>query len=138
MICAHHPQTLFKDRVNGRYVVNQEKALSLAAAMANLHHILGYYKTKLWPTIQSCSKQRHLKTILGKQHVQVLDVRPDATADTDIPSETDCKNSGSESSFKEKPHSNRKLYELLLMVHTVGLKPSPLQSQKSSLGRDIP
>ena len=119
MVFAYHPQRLFHDHINCRYVVHQEKTLALAAAMTGVRHLPNYYKNKLWLIVRPSFKQRHLEAILGKQRAQALaigfakSVYFDAISDTDD-SDQEFENDGSwEQFFKENPHSNKKLYEPL-------------------------
>lgn len=65
MVYAYHPQRLFYCQPNGPDVVNQEKAVSIAAAMTGMHFIPNYYKLKLWPIVRSSSKKRYFKAVLG-------------------------------------------------------------------------
>lgn len=119
MVFAYHPQRLLNDHINGRYVVHQDKALALAAAMTGVRYLPNYYKNKLWLTVQPPSGQRHLEAILGKQRAQALaiglakSVHFDTISNTDD-SDQEFENDGNwEQFFKENPHSNKKLYELL-------------------------
>ena len=75
MVCAYHPQRLFADPVDGQFVGHQERALTLAAAMARVHHIENYYGKKLWTLVRPASTQRHLEVILRRYsaHAQAME-----------------------------------------------------------------
>jgi hypothetical protein len=72
IVCAHHPERLFHDKIEGLYLTSQENSIAAAATMACVPHIPNYYRERLWQTIQPPSKQRILETLLKKYGDQLL------------------------------------------------------------------
>ena len=119
MVRAYHPQRLFVDPVDGQYVCYQEQAITVAAAMARVHHIPNYYREKLWLLVRPPSVQRHLEAILRRYPSQAQAIEFSKHLYNDI-LEDSHKEPAMESSttsweryFKENPHGNKTLYELL-------------------------
>lgn len=60
LIFVHHPQYLFYARKGDLTLIYQDKALTVAAAIAGVRHIPDYYPDKLFPKIWPQAQERHL------------------------------------------------------------------------------
>jgi hypothetical protein len=137
LLPVYHPQRLFHATTRGHILARQERSVAAAAAMANVEHISNYYEGRLWTFLQPPSKQRHLETVLAQENARAISagcitINQDATSTSTSTSSSkehvaeDCEDHPDlvsndfihahdswEEIFSEKPHSNKKLAELL-------------------------
>ena len=74
LIFVHHPQYLFYARKGDLTLIYQDKALTVAAAIAGVRHIPDYYTDKLFSKTWPQAQERHLQTVLAKYEARGLSI----------------------------------------------------------------
>jgi hypothetical protein len=54
------------ERIDGRYLIEPDKLMAVASAIASVPYIPEHYGNRLWKRLQPQSARRRLKTVLGK------------------------------------------------------------------------